>query len=83
MTSLNDSIFINVVIIFLAYKDMTSVSDSVFSDGSVMRSASEYDREDSDDPLEEYETQYFGFTPKSFMNGGNDVNAKYIHHYTL
>jgi hypothetical protein len=73
MTSLNDSIFINVVIIFLAYKDMTSVSDSVFSDGSVMRSASEYDREDSDDPLEEYETQYFGFTPKSFMNGGNDV----------
>ena len=52
---------------------MTSVSDSVFSDGSVMRSASEYDREDSDDPLEEYETQYFGFTPKSFMNGGNDV----------
>jgi hypothetical protein len=26
-----------------------------------------------DDPLEEYETQYFGFTPKSFMNGGNDV----------
>lgn len=50
---------------------MASVSDSVFSEGSVLRSVSECDRDESDeDPLEEYETQYFGFTPKSFMNGG-------------
>ena len=54
--------------------DKGSVSDSVFSDGSVIRSVSEYADEDSDDPLDEYETQYFGFTPKSFMNGGNVLN---------
>lgn len=58
---------------------MTSESDSVFSDGSVLRSTSEYDREDiHDDPLEEYETQYFGFTPKSFMNGVYNALAEYI-----
>ncbi|CAG2228259.1 MIS12 [Mytilus edulis] len=61
------------------HKTMASVSDSVFSEGSVLRSVSECDRDDSDeDPLEEYETQYFGFTPKSFMNGVYNALAEYI-----
>ena len=56
---------------FSGHKVMPSVSDSVFNDGSTLRSASESEcNESDDDPLDEYETQYFGFPPKSFMNGG-------------
>lgn len=59
-------------------KPLPSVTDSVFNDRSTLRSVSESDVNDSDDdPLDEYETQYFGFTPKSFMNGVYNALAEY------